>query len=125
MSCYPAPFVVSDSNIEAARSVNNDPRGEEGPGDTRICDAAYFQWCRDNVNAMGRCSSFDPAAGGPNSLVQFQGAFCKWYRGYGCARESKDDEPMGVDSRAHTVEIGDLGLDNNRFKSVECRGEPF
>ncbi|CAO2654295.1 Nn.00g110280.m01.CDS01 [Neocucurbitaria sp. VM-36] len=120
MSCYPSPLL---SGEEAAPAVV--ARHGEGPGDSRICDVAYFQWCKDNVNAMNRCSSFDPTAGGPNSLIQFQGAFCKWYRGYGCSRESKDDEPMGIDSRANKVDLEDLGLDNNLFKSLECRAEPF
>ncbi|KAF1848420.1 uncharacterized protein K460DRAFT_353399 [Cucurbitaria berberidis CBS 394.84] len=120
-SSYPTIPFLGDKGDAASIDV----RRSEAPGDTRICDDANFQWCRDNVNAMDRCSSLDPAAGGPSSLIQFRGAFCKWYRGFGCSRESNDHAPMKIDSRAQKVELGELGPNNNLFKSVECRGASF
>ncbi|KAH7390685.1 hypothetical protein BKA66DRAFT_42204 [Pyrenochaeta sp. MPI-SDFR-AT-0127] len=119
MACNTIPFFGSD---EAPFTSVYDT---SAAGDTLFCDAANFSACRNNLNAMNRCSNFDPAAGGPNSLKQYQGAFCKWYRGFGCSRESKDNEPMAIDSRAGNVGILDLAENSNRFKSVACRGEPF
>lgn len=114
---------VDIPTIPASKAKTNIPRDESAyhPGDTTICDAPNFHFCTDNNNAMDRCSSFDPAAGGPTSLKQYGGAVCKWYRGTGCSRESLDTEPMKLDSRAGQLELPHLGADNELFKSVECK----
>lgn len=111
-------FICEHSSPKAARTID---AAAAAPGDTTICDGPNFFVCTDNMSAMNRCSSFDPAAGGPESLKQARGAVCKWFRGYGCGIESKDDQPLKLDSRGGAIEMASLGADGDRIKSVSCK----
>lgn len=119
MACNTIPFIPPKEALPIKRD------GNSAVGDTEICKAPNFTACTRNLNALNRCLNFDPTAGGVRSLKQFQGVICTWYRGFGCARESKDSELMVIDSVAGTVKIPDLKENNDQFKSVECRGEAF
>jgi hypothetical protein len=48
-----------------------------------------------------------------------------WYRGFGCSTDSHDDKPMKLDARAGAVMLPHLGEDDNKYGSVECKGEDW
>ncbi|KAH6865295.1 hypothetical protein BKA58DRAFT_367455 [Alternaria rosae] len=89
------------------------------PGSTTVCHQTHYQSCTDNrINAIQQCANFATADQGPVSIIQYGGAYCKWYRDFGC-EGGEDKSPMSIDSMAAKQWVDDLG-EEDRFKSVKC-----
>jgi hypothetical protein len=73
---------------------------------------------------MDQCQPIYTEYSAPGSIIQYEGAVCKWYEKFGCLRDGPENKYRMVDSRNGTVSIGNTG-DYARMKSVECRAEPW
>jgi len=121
------PFSASNSGKAGLGSVDAantdlDANGKV-PGDTTVCHGLHFTYCNDNrINAIQQCANFDTVDIGPASLIQYPGAYCKWYSDFGCS----DKTLVGaLDSRHTVVTIADLKEDKNLFFSVKCENHAW
>ncbi|KAI4915127.1 hypothetical protein J4E90_005166 [Alternaria incomplexa] len=112
--------VVASVKCRAASATANEvTKRDWPPGSTTVCHQAHYQFCTDNaINAIQQCANFAPADQRPLSIIQYGGAYCKWYRDFGCGG-GEDKSPMSIDSRGGEQWIDDLSVEN-RFKSVKC-----
>ncbi|EDU44645.1 hypothetical protein PtrSN002B_001720 [Pyrenophora tritici-repentis] len=113
---------VSASDSEEAKLDSVDALGKV-PGDTTICHGLNFTYCNDNrINAIQQCANFDSIDIGPASLIQYPGAYCKWYSDFGC----NDKTLVGaIDSMHSAVAIADLREYTNQFFSVKCEAHAW
>ncbi|KAI4607648.1 hypothetical protein J4E83_009545 [Alternaria metachromatica] len=112
--------LVASVECQASKAtVNEITKRDWPPGSTTVCHQAHYQFCTDNaINAIQQCANFAPADQGPISIIQYGGAYCKWYRDFGCGG-GEDKSPMSIDSRGGEQWVDDLSVEN-RFKSVKC-----
>ncbi|KAI4670677.1 uncharacterized protein J4E88_009769 [Alternaria novae-zelandiae] len=112
--------LVASVECQASKATANEvTKRDWPPGSTTVCHQAHYQFCTDNaINAIQQCANFAPADQGPISIIQYGGAYCKWYRDFGCGG-GEDKSPMSIDSRGGEQWIDDLSVEN-RFKSVKC-----
>ncbi|KAI4644543.1 hypothetical protein J4E93_006448 [Alternaria ventricosa] len=112
--------LVASVECQASKVTANEvTKRDWPPGSTTVCHQAHYQFCTDNaINAIQQCANFAPADQGPVSIIQYGGAYCKWYRDFGCGG-GEDKSPMSIDSRGGEQWVDDLGVED-RFKSVKC-----
>lgn len=114
ITCMRSPYL----GLEGRAAANT------SPGDATICDWLNYVACGDINNAMDQCQPIYTEYSAPGSIIQYEGAVCKWYEKFGCLRDGPENKYRMVDSRNGTVSIGNTG-DYARMKSVECRAEPW
>jgi hypothetical protein len=114
--------IVAVPNVGAPIYTDNDneiTKRDLPPGSITVCHQLHYQpFTGNSINAIQQCANFAPADQGPLSIIQYGGAYCKWYRDFGCGG-GEDKSPKSIDARSGTQWIDNLGRED-RFKSVKC-----